>query len=577
MGKLACNHQASSKDDTVTGPSGNTPENNGDATPTSFVFVKHAIYEQLPNSVVVLFQVTDMEKKGVDFITVDRFQVFEEEKLIDPVASSMTVLKKNDLNYTARIKLLIDNNSGTNLDALKKGAVEFINKADPQEEIAVYTVSDKLEKVQDFTGDASALIAAVNGITEGGAGANIYGAIMEVNREDKEEYTLGYIQQNAVVLFTDSPDDVGAYPIQVVSVANRNRKIYTVGYGGVDATELEQIGAKAYYQATDEAAILKAAAQVQSDLVAYLNSFYWLSYRTALRNGSGHSLKLRISGNTNTGEGAELIGTFNSASFVDVEDGLYVNWSYATPEGVDVVLVMVDGKRTIQVLSMGGANVPVFSFSMADENVATVSGGGGGKATIYAKGADGDSTLLTIRDTANGLMKEVVVKVVSFQMGAVLFEKWNNIPGTAVNDLKKDPRFPDNPNEVQELSSWEIPKDKDDNYGTRVRGYLHPPQTGNYTFWISSDDNSELWLSTDDDPKNVVKICYVATWTSSREWSKETNQKSVAIELQAGKHYYMETVHKEGGGGDNLAVAWAVEGASREIISGDYLSLWIGD
>lgn len=35
-----------------------------------------------------------------------------------------------------------------------------------------------------------------------------------------------------------------------------------------------------------------------------------------------------------------------------------------------------------------------------------------------------------------------------------------------------------------------------DNYGTRIRGYVHPPATVNYVFWIASDDHSELWLST---------------------------------------------------------------------------------
>jgi len=567
----------SKKDSGVTGPTGTTPDDGGETVATAFKLVKHAIYADLPNSVVFLFQVTDLENRGVDFLSADRFQIFEEGKLLDPVAASAYLLKANDIDYVARARVLIDNNVGTNLDALKKGAVEFINNADPKEEIAIYTMSDKLEKIQDFSSDPATLAAAVNGITEGAATANIYGSIMEVNREDKEEYTLGHVQQNMVIIFTDSPDDVGAYPIEVISVANRARKIYTVGYGGVDKTELEQIGAKAYYAAADEAGILLAAAQVQKDLIGYMNSFYRLVYRSALRGGTGHTLSLKISGNLNSGVGAELIGTFNSTSFVDVGDGLYVNWSYAAPEGVSVVLVMVDGQTTIHVLSMGGAKLPVFKFNVADNSVAAVSSGSGGRATISAKGADGDSTLLTIRDTANGLSKEITIKVVSFQMGSVLFEKWDNITGTSVNDLTRDPRYPANPSSVKELTSWEIPKDVGDNYGTRVRGFLHPPQTGKYTFWISSDDASELLLSTDESPDNAVKICNVSSWTNSREWNKETNQKSIAIKLEAGKAYYMESLQKEGGGGDNCAVAWAAEGASKDVITGDFLSLWLGN
>ena len=41
--------------------------------------------------------------------------------------------------------------------------------------------------------------------------------------------------------------------------------------------------------------------------------------------------------------------------------------------------------------------------------------------------------------------------------------------------------------------------------------------TGNYTFWIASDDKSELWLSTtNDNPVNKVKIASVPEWTDSR-------------------------------------------------------------
>ena len=566
----------SKKDGTVTGPSDDSNDN-GTVQTTTFKLVKHAIYTDLPNSVIFMLQVTDLENAGVDFVKADEFQIFEDEKLLDPVASSAFLLKSNDINYVAKTRILIDNNAGTNLDALKKGVVEFINKADPQQEIAIYTVSDKLNKVQDFSRDAATLTAAVNGITEAAAESNIYGSIMAVNREEGELYTTGLVRQNMVVIFTDSPDNVGEYPVEVVAVANRTRKIYTVGYGGVDATGLKQIGTKVYFEAPDDAGMLQAAADVQKALTSYMHSFYWLVYRSALRGGSGHSLKLKISGNRYAGDGSELIGAFNSNSFVNVKDGLYLNWSASSPEGVSLIMVMVESERTIEALSMGGANIPAYTFQMADENVASITPGGGGLATITAKGADGDSTQLTITDTANGLTKNATVKVVNFQFGSVLFQKWNAVSGTAVSDFIQDPRFPSNPSSSEEIPTWEIPKDQGDNYATRVQGFIHPAESGSYNFWISSDDQSELWLSTDENPANKVKICSVNSWTNSREWTKETNQKSAAIQLQAGKAYYMESLHNEEGGGDNCAVAMAIEGATREILGGDFISLWIGD
>ena len=94
------------------------------------------------------------------------------------------------------------------------------------------------------------------------------------------------------------------------------------------------------------------------------------------------------------------------------------------------------------------------------------------------------------------------------------------------------------------------------NYGQRVRAYLVPPTTGSYTFWIASDDQSNLWLSTDDQPSHAKLIANVAAWTNSREWTKEANQKSVPIALVGGVRYYIEVLMQQGGGGDNLAVQW---------------------
>jgi len=51
-----------------------------------------------------------------------------------------------------------------------------------------------------------------------------------------------------------------------------------------------------------------------------------------------------------------------------------------------------------------------------------------------------------------------------------------------------------------------------------MKGLLIPPVSGNYTFWITSNDYSELWLSTDDDPANVELVCYDYSLVASREW-----------------------------------------------------------
>ncbi len=155
--------------------------------------------------------------------------------------------------------------------------------------------------------------------------------------------------------------------------------------------------------------------------------------------------------------------------------------------------------------------------------------------------------------------------------GQISREVWQGVTGTSVSQIPLG-----TPPDIQDLLTiFEIPVDADDNYGTRVRGYICPPTTGAYTFWISSDDNGELWLSTDDQENNKVLIGSVPAWTESREWDKFPEQQSSAINLVAGQRYYIEALQKEQGGGDNLAVGWQLPGGTLERpIPGSYLTPW---
>src|SRR5262245_8471235 len=62
------------------------------------------------------------------------------------------------------------------------------------------------------------------------------------------------------------------------------------------------------------------------------------------------------------------------------------------------------------------------------------------------------------------------------------------------------PDFPYRPNGWGVRPSLEAPANWGSYYLSRLRGYLRPPATGEYTFWIASDNSSELWLSGDNDP-----------------------------------------------------------------------------
>jgi len=157
-------------------------------------------------------------------------------------------------------------------------------------------------------------------------------------------------------------------------------------------------------------------------------------------------------------------------------------------------------------------------------------------------------------------------------LGTVVLEIWDSIAGSGVTDLTDDPRYPAQPDSTQSIT--ELAWDPDaDNYGGRIYGWLYPPQTGDYTFWVASDNDSELWLSTNDDPENVALIASVDGWTGANEWTKFATQMSEPVTLTAGSKYYVMAIWVEGTGGDHCRVAW--QGPSfekRTIIAGDYLS-----
>ncbi len=164
--------------------------------------------------------------------------------------------------------------------------------------------------------------------------------------------------------------------------------------------------------------------------------------------------------------------------------------------------------------------------------------------------------------------------------GSLLREYWLNISGVAVSDLTGNPNYPATSSGSSQLASFEAPTDWAYNNGERVRGYITAPATGSYVFWIASDDASQLWLSTDSTPANKVQIAYVAAWTPPRQWNEYASQQSVPIMLTAGQMYYVEALHKQGPGGENLAVGWAKPGqptaAPSEVIPGEVLSPWTG-
>ncbi|MFN4257106.1 MAG: PA14 domain-containing protein, partial [Saprospiraceae bacterium] len=139
-------------------------------------------------------------------------------------------------------------------------------------------------------------------------------------------------------------------------------------------------------------------------------------------------------------------------------------------------------------------------------------------------------------------------------------EIWSNIGGTSITSMTGLASYPNSPNSTDVVAGSVPTWNTADNYGSRVRGYITPTVSGNYTFWLTGDDQTQLYLSTNSSPASKVMIASIAGWTNQTEFNKYASQKSAVIALTAGQDYYVELLHKEGGGGDGWGIYWQAPG-----------------
>jgi len=157
------------------------------------------------------------------------------------------------------------------------------------------------------------------------------------------------------------------------------------------------------------------------------------------------------------------------------------------------------------------------------------------------------------------------------EKGKVDLRYYDNILGSKLTELLESPKYPDNPDEVIELTSLEMDRNRGDNYGALARGYIVPSVSGEYTFFVSGDDQTQLWLSTDSGEENLSLIASVTGYTTPNRYNKYSSQTSPIQSLSRGNRYYFELRFKEGRGDDHFSVAWQGPGINQQVIGSDHI------
>lgn len=144
-----------------------------------------------------------------------------------------------------------------------------------------------------------------------------------------------------------------------------------------------------------------------------------------------------------------------------------------------------------------------------------------------------------------------------------LFEAFDT-PGTAfvgnaVSLLTSHPNYPDNPMDRMRIPSFDsrnaYSSDAHEQYGGRIRGLFVPYISGPWTFYLASDDASQLFVNPTG-PGSAGKQLVAQELNCCNNFQPTGDPKtSVPINLTAGQAYYVEALYKEGTGGDWLKVA----------------------
>ncbi|MFT6338455.1 MAG: hypothetical protein ACJATI_005229, partial [Halioglobus sp.] len=136
--------------------------------------------------------------------------------------------------------------------------------------------------------------------------------------------------------------------------------------------------------------------------------------------------------------------------------------------------------------------------------------------------------------------------------------RFENIPGSDISALYEAPNFPGVPDYGYMLPQFSRPyANSIDNFGVQIQAYISVPVTGNYKFNVTGNDNTVLFISSDETPENKQAHQALVSGNSNMvQHDKYIWQSTGNINLVAGQYYYIELNFKAGTGSDHYSIFW---------------------
>ncbi len=160
--------------------------------------------------------------------------------------------------------------------------------------------------------------------------------------------------------------------------------------------------------------------------------------------------------------------------------------------------------------------------------------------------------------------------------GQVLFRAYNVGAGNAIAQLTGNPLYPNTPDYSQLINAMNSRGANDpanpgfytgntrEAFGGTIAGHFIPPASGNWIFYVSSDDDGQLVMNTNGPSASGASIVRFAPGCC-RALANGADP-TPPISLIAGQAYYIEAQYKEGTGGDYVEIGARLQGSTAPIV-----------